>query len=613
MTNNQLKSQELSVKREELEEKKRTGKAERFGKYAKGGADVIKSIIGVANDPSWYNLDKQLVDDVAQISFGKPLGVAEKLNAERKGISRDDLKERTPASVSAFPGVGILNFTPVVGANKSQSSAINVAARNIYAFVRHANSGHSNYDAPDLMQYLLSLDSVYYFIMHCARAYSVALTAKSENRYYPEGVLKALGFKTRGDDSIVNNLAQFRAMINQYIQKANIFNVPAKFPYYARHMWMTANIFKDSDYKRSRLYVFKPNGVYLAPNDKGTMIFAHSWTGVKQDDGSTKWTVSSRKDLTGVANVFDFDGELNMDDLRVIFETLIDPITNNEDFGIMSGDILKAYGDGGLFVINQIPEDYHIEAIYSPEVLTQLTGANVAFGDYEGAQICQDSTDNVLYQGTYGIVKAGIHTPQATPGIYLQDTFSQNTKAAATSENTRNVINHYKDEVSPDDNMVATRLMHTSVCEGRGYEDYTTFGVKLQKKLVIHRVVTCGTELITRFDVVFLQRDPDTKEEKYRTILWHGVTDLAYTEASNYNDAYIMIKELSLFDWAPIIRVYLSASKLEDGYDNNFLIYDTMEIENYAIIDEEVLDKMHAVATLSLFAVPITSKTARKY
>lgn len=80
------------------------------------------------------------------------------------------------------PGIMTFMYAPSIGvAFSTDSAAINVAAKNIYAYVRFANSGARNYDAPNLMTYLLALDSAYQIYACGVRLYAALIQANASN------------------------------------------------------------------------------------------------------------------------------------------------------------------------------------------------------------------------------------------------------------------------------------------------------------------------------------------------------------------------------------------------------------------------------------------------
>ena len=116
--------------------------------------DQINERYSKDNDWRWYAQNEQLLKDTASFSYNYPLGSLVQRTATGK----------EPVDTTAIPGIMAVHVSPAFGGSDSRTSPINVAMRNIYSFVRHANSGHTNYDAPDLAIYLMAMDSCYSFL-----------------------------------------------------------------------------------------------------------------------------------------------------------------------------------------------------------------------------------------------------------------------------------------------------------------------------------------------------------------------------------------------------------------------------------------------------------------
>lgn len=127
-----------------------------------------------------------------------------------------------------------IRYIPTIGTSSSaEASAANIAAKNIYSYVRYANSGARNYEANDLMMYLLAMDSAYTFYAYLCGIYSAAKNANGANWYQPVTMVTALGADYK---SVSRNLANMRAYINQFAQRLSAFYVPSQMPIYSRHM-----------------------------------------------------------------------------------------------------------------------------------------------------------------------------------------------------------------------------------------------------------------------------------------------------------------------------------------------------------------------------------------
>lgn len=167
-------------------------------------------------------------------------------------------------------------------------------------------------------------------------------------------------------------------------------------------------------------------------------------------------------DTKGELNAVSVPSNANFSAIVSFTNGIVDKLISSEDIGIISGDILKAYGTDNMFVLSSISSEFTMSPFYSQEVLSQINGATVT-GDLatiEGVANTFDirqTSDGLLYQGT---VVAGKFTPLtfAVAGVPLTAT----TDYQSFNSNLI-VVNHSHNDPTPDDNMVATRLSVTGV------------------------------------------------------------------------------------------------------------------------------------------------------
>lgn len=112
------------------------------------------------NDPSWYAFNPSLLRDVANLPFSYPLGYTWDLTAKAPNPFTNSDNQFITHDLTV-PGVMQLQIAPTFGDCKSPTDALNIADVSLFNFVRHATSGSSRYEAPDLGMYLLALDSAY--------------------------------------------------------------------------------------------------------------------------------------------------------------------------------------------------------------------------------------------------------------------------------------------------------------------------------------------------------------------------------------------------------------------------------------------------------------------
>lgn len=202
--------------------------------YASGG-----------NDFSWYNTLPELTAAASNIPFSRPLGTEisyeSLVNAptktsnilEYRGGKKTLFPQATTQVATSLPGMMFIEWYPTIGASYASNSPINMISREIYSYVRHVNSGSANYDAPDLMMYLIAMDSLYSMYNAAVRVYGLMNLYTSSNRYMPKALIEGLGWDF---NSVLGNMAQFRWAINNVAYKMSSLAVPSFMSYYLRHI-----------------------------------------------------------------------------------------------------------------------------------------------------------------------------------------------------------------------------------------------------------------------------------------------------------------------------------------------------------------------------------------
>lgn len=595
MTSNQISAKELEEKkrsnRSQEAETRRSNRAKESNqqrdietkRYA-ANVGALSNLVGsagkiaaaaAANDPKWYNLDQQMVKDVASISYETPLGYGVKPGTGIIHVPTTTSMDNTVVKKIniSIPGVVGLEYIPMLG----NHNIVRTAALNIYSYVRHANSGSRNYEYQDLIKYLYAVDSIYIGIAELKRIYSILNTYKGYNRFYARGYIQALGYDPA---SFINiNLASLRYSVNEMVQSVNALYIPNVMSMYVRHDWMSTGIFKDSPIKRSSNYMFTAKYIYRYNEDV-----------TKKEFGClTPVTLSTNGTLQGIIN-------------RV--NECLNVLKNSEDIGIMSGDILKAYGNNNMFMVAGLREDYHIEELYSPEVLSQINAATTFKDIY--------TPSFYIYEDEKGVLKQGFDSNKVSTENKGDMNISGNTlplayaaqgwlyDADATDIEVPEkdlIINMYKDEVTPDDNMVASRLMVAT--DVRLYPSATN-----TKYQAMYRVLASGTDMLIKSNYVVFNPDG--------TLSVLDLYDGRYTgQADGGDKSDVFASMVSCLDWAPRFRQYLVTPNDTNKNITYALLCDNVDLCNYAVITNNDLDRMHRVAVNSELGVPLLGMQVR--
>lgn len=491
------------------------------------------------NDPAWYGVSKQMVNDAARISFNNPAG----LKVPVWDLSTWGVQNTDAFTNRAVPGIMAFDYIYGPGLSGDNSSAVNLAAKNLYAYVRHVNSGHSNYEPADLMMYLNAVLSGYVMYAWLVRAYGVTLTYKQSNRYYNKALLEAMGFDAA---DVERHLPQFRFAINKLVRKLGTLPLPLNLNVIKRQTWLPSQLIEDTNSAKAQLYLFNPAGFYT-----------YEETSIDPDTGLAipgylKWRTRTDVDLVGSVHTI-----WTVQDIEHATEYLCDKLRSSEDIGIISGDIIKAYGSN-VFQLSEIDESFRVEPYCSDEVLHQIHNITI-IGQCTNLDITQTT-------GTNG--GAVIWMPQMNN--YAASSHAYDKVYKAFFDNMR-ILSMHMDNPSPDDVMVATRLMSIDTL-GTGNPKIGTEAVISGK---VYQLINGNTNFVSFDSTISTSITPGT------------------------------IALISAFDWYPVIYKYDCSGTYASPTLTAANVF--AELDNYTYIDGETLSKMHEAAVLSLWDVPETA------
>nr|AVX53325.1 putative capsid [Marmot picobirnavirus] len=514
------------------------------------------------NDPSWYNQNRQLVNDVANISFDLPLGTIQEGEYGAYAVSATQLLQRSTNSAASIPGIMTIQYVPGIGPSKQGiANPANMASKLIYAYVRYANSGSRNYEAPDYLLYLLAIDSLYSMIAWGQRLYGIIKNYQAENAYVGIGYEKALGV----DASFRNNLANFRARLNVAIQQANRFWVPAEFPLYQRHQWMNLGLWKDYDVDRqtTQVYMFTPK-LYHKYDDVNGRLIPVLFSETESGDIRT----------------------ITLDYYFSVLDDMFNALFDSEDIGLMSGDTLKAFGEGRIAALGDVSENFVIYPVYSEEVLTQITSATIVDVNWETCYIGQDVNGNVL-TGVSDASKEYKIMPDT--GYQLKPFYIQPSLGVSVypMKDTAYVYKLKQADMSPDDVMVATRL----IC----------LFPKLGFDNKISHVTECGTEICTKFWITHNTTDG------LQNVMYNGILPETINNYGIDNSFTDKLSLYSRFDWSPRITIATAAAFGSGPQDANIALGvkdDIKDVHLKAKLSTNSISTLHTVAIQSLLGIP---------
>lgn len=527
------------------------------------------------NDVRWYGQNPQLIKDFASLPFNYMLGAP--IPSDNLGIAANSIS-----------GIMVLKFIPTVGVATSETSPINVAMRSLFAQVRRANSGSTNYDPADLMLYVLAMDSALSYLAHIKRGLGMLYAETPYNRYYVKYLMEASGYDYA---NFAANAANIRGYINLYAAKLSSMAIPAYFSYLARHQWMCSNYYWDSPTVRAQTYIFRPAGFLKFALDSS---------------GAGSLTLSPV-------------GILRAENIVTYGDQLLNPIITNQDFNIMSGDILKAFGDAGVVKPAGIADGAVLLPQYSAEVLTEIENATVHGIDNPKYSICQNTAvgGGYLYEVQNFNKMIIVNTagrfavPKTTITQYMIDGLNAKSQ----------FLNFHKDGPSPEDIMIATRMKSFGQITGLPTADGLTDSIDpsgtISELYVPVTVTGHASEIFTMMTMYRLSYgsgsvNPSVTQmttstyELVGSYTYTGQTGAPSASAGAMERSNLLSVALSQFDWHPFVKLEHFSSigssstspTVTDNtrYASNYL----GDFDNYTIIDEVNQNNISGVAMLSM-------------
>lgn len=339
------------------------------------------------NDSSFYSHNPELLEATGRFSFNNPIGAAQKYTYTTNqhslisGYYTVGMQASELAAMPNYlevPGLVSLEISLVPGFSVDYTSAVNLASRNIYSVVRRQQSGAKNYDAPDLMMYLLTMDNIFSYYTWIQRLYGLANRYNVMNRYLPDALITA---NHVDPDNLRKHISELYGYIQLFASRAKAFPVPTQMKYFIRHAEMFANVYTDGDNDKAQMYIFVPYA-FWAFNE--TFSSAARGSLDMQPVGYNQGVSSPSFKL------------MTVDDIIALGEKLLMGVISSQDAGVIGGDILKAYG-GETVTIGSTPIDYTVQPVYNEEILMQIHNARSVGSFSSNSSITQNDENQIIF------------------------------------------------------------------------------------------------------------------------------------------------------------------------------------------------------------------------
>lgn len=515
-----------------------------------------------SNDVRWYARSEQLLSNVGRLSFNYPAGTD---IPYQLGHEAGYANTKVGAGVWINPGIMSVGLIPTYGISVDSSSPLNVAAKQIYNRIRMENSGARNYDHTDLIKYLIGVDSLFMYYAWMIRAYGLINNFNFHNKYLPKSLIFATGIDY---NDIMINRPLFLNYINNYAKRLTAYLAPKDMPIFERHFTMFSSIYKDSESGRSQFYLYTPAILWLYDSvaTPGTPCFhARSVYNYSATEGTCagltfQQIVTLGNELLGA-----------MDD---------------EDMVTMAGDILKAYGEGGIWTQTPLAPDYVVEPIFDFSWLPQVQNLCSLNINSCGAVVTNGAMDptNVNYGTVYNISEI---VPSNTVSPYMRTSMSFNTTHGPFTKHKKLLSSPFH-EPTPGDVMESTRLMFSGdATAGTG----TTWAVTIN---------SCGSEVVANVHVVQFIGSGTTNMIGRRPL----ITEMWSVAGNTVNELTLFQNLVDLDNFAMHPTVYFTqyGTGTGDALDitKQTLSVPFVDLDNYALISDPEIENLHYEALLSL-------------
>lgn len=517
------------------------------------------------NDFEWYNRVPAITGDAANILFSWPTGKPLSLKADGtyKWVA---------------PGIQTLYLAPNYGLTSDVTSPLNIAAQQLFSYMRKDQTSTSVFDRPDVMLYNLAIADVFSYLEFLRRTYGIARDLYSDiNLYAPRHLLYAANIDA---DDVLNNLADFRYGINVLIRQIATLAVPAVMTIFPRKAFLYSSLYTEGSSAKDQLYQYAPAGFYkfsLNTDTKaGQLDYVQFLDPTKI--GSTTPT-----------------GMMKVKDLLIFGRQLINALLDSGDAGIISGATLRTFGEATI-KMNYLPEDYTVVPTFDIVVLEQMKNATVLqYNWYNKPSLTQEpATNNLQFIPELDVSPTGqtaAYSRYLTAALdimqfkkFLQTTTSE-LNSALILENSRLIAGLVQEDAEQP--TVLQIYAGSEICVGCSFWKADT-------------------------DIGGLSSYAIPKRLEHITLLFlisNDASELASGYGGGPYRTLELLQSLSAFDFAPpTYLAQLVSSKDQATFIDSIPSVYLHDVDNFTILDSPDIIRLHEAAWISMLDAQLYNK-----
>lgn len=541
-----------------------------------------------ANDPAWYLRFPELAFGAGNLpwseSFGTPMRFGT-TSVLKISDSYDVEGIRSTEKTNAVPGIATLFVKPSYGNNRDRNNVMNIAAQQFFTNVRYVNAGRKNYEPADLMIYNITIAELMSFVGWCQRAYALGFMYSQRNLYVGKAMLEAQHINA---SDLCAHLANFRYWLNAFITKISGWAMPGDINIFRRRIYMYSNIYTESTTGnlKDQMYQYAPDGFFQ----------------FQLEEGTSSGCVIYRKlhDLAGDTGEPDPDSvyTLTIDQIIKIGDELISTIYGDEDFALMSGDIVKAYGTQVLS-LNPIPEAMMVLPIFEEYTLSQMKNASIVDVDRGRTSHAYSPSSSRKFGNIY---QTGGDLISTEGKKYDDDVDPLNDFALLNS----GIITVTNPMPGVDDTIEATRLKVV-----RDLDITNKINPNGDNGEV---AVSCGSDIVVAVRITqYSWRIPPQGStavwyDHHKQFADNAVSVPAEPTAAQKATAWDELSEesewMNSFHWLPLRWLTVYTGGVDGEHRRIIKAAPLCNIDNYTTVTERNIKQLHEVCLLSLTSVP---------
>lgn len=471
------------------------------------------------NDISWYSRYPNLLLGAGQFPYPNKPGSLVNFGSMQMFANAAAESGIALETQMAVPGIAVLDWYPSVGYSNSSLDPASVVCKELYARVRQAYSSDLDVDGPDILVYLMSLDSVFAYIAWLKRIYRACTAWSPENYVLPDAVFRACNISAADQSYLLQHRMRLWNEINTLVLQTRQFKCPAVMDIFNRHYWLSDNIYTDANSLNSQLYMFNPAGLYFYE--------------ARNVPDVTPVIQASGLNLTPMP-YFGYSREANEDAVSYLIRygrSMLQDLIDWAECYTINGYLQRAFVDTPSFMVDELGAGEALMPVYSEEVLTQIENSFAVSG-----------ITRSMISGTSNPLRVGMHVAQnpATNTVVSLPayTYGSTTAGFFALSNFNHWLSIRSDVPTVADSVIASRLKYGIRSESRA----TGAGITVE--------LDCGTEMPLCWSLVFKQGDASD----YSVEPLHQMpTATTAPNASTSNRAAFMLAQ---FDWAPFYFLY---------------------------------------------------------